>query len=184
MRRASRRFLALTLTAATAGAGAGCYTSGRTVREVGPQISQEAIAAIEPGRTGVDWLTATFGEPTSAVCLDDGTEVYRYDSDVRTTEGSYLFMLFASSSNRIERTSWWFEIRDGVVLRCWGEQCRPIGVSSFSPPPEPRNPADLAEDAVRLAPPVEIDPATGDALPPARPMRPVAPEPPARRESR
>jgi hypothetical protein len=85
----------------------GCvYTSGRTVREIGPQISEDALAAVVPGRTGVDWLTATFGEPTSAVCLDDGTEVYRYDSDVRTTEGSYLFMVFSSSSNRIERTSW------------------------------------------------------------------------------
>lgn len=151
----------------------GCvYTSGRTVREVGPQISEQALGALVPGRTGVDWLTATFGEPTSAVCLSDGTEIYRYDSDVRTTEGSYLFMLFASASNSIERTSWWFEIRDGVVLRCWGEQCVPISVTSTNPPPEPRNPADVAEDAVRLAPPAEIDPTTGDALPPTRSLEP------------
>jgi hypothetical protein len=145
----------------------GCvYTSGRTVREVGPQISEEALGALVPGRTGVDWVTATFGEPTSAVCLDDGTEIYRYDSDVRTTEGSYLFLVFASASNRIERTSWWFEIRDGVVLRCWGERCVPITVNSLTPPPEPRRPDHLAEDAVRRTPPIEIDPTTGDALAP------------------
>lgn len=157
--------LGICLFAACAG---GCvYTTGRTVREVGPQISEQAIAAIEPGKTRVDWLTAAFGEPTSAVCLDDGTEIYRYDSDVRTTEGSYVFMVFASSRNTIERTSWWFEVRDGVVLRCWGETCVPFTVTSTSRTPPERNVADAAEDARRMAPRVGIDPDTGDALPPA-----------------
>jgi hypothetical protein len=168
MPRALARLAASAIFASLALSGAGClYTSGRTVREVGPQISQEAVSAIIPGRTGVDWLTATFGEASSAVCLPDGTEIYRYDCDVRTTEGSYLFMLFASSSNTIERTSWWFEVRDSVILRCWGERCVPISVTPTSPPPPPRNPADQAEDAVRLAPPIEIDPTTGDALAPS-----------------
>ncbi|MFN5495416.1 MAG: hypothetical protein ACK5C3_02415 [bacterium] len=166
MPRAPARLLRLAALVPLVACGGCVYTSGRTVREVGPQISEQALGALEPGRTGVDWLTATFGEPTSAVCLDDGTEIYRYDSDVRTTEGSYMFMVFASSSNRIERTSWWFEIRDGVILRCWGERCEPITVNSFRPPPEPRRPDHIAEDAVRRAPPIEIDPETGDALPP------------------
>ncbi|MEY3142852.1 MAG: hypothetical protein RLY21_1345 [Planctomycetota bacterium] len=166
MTRAVARLVRLALVLPLALGGGCLYTTGRTVREVGPQISEQSVAAIVPGRTGVDWLTATFGEPASAVCLDDGTEIYRYDSDVRTTEGSYFLMVFASSSNRIERTSWWFEVRDGIILRCWGEQCVPITVTATRPPPEPRNPADVAEDAVRLAPPIEIDPATGDALPP------------------
>ena len=168
MTRAVARLIRLASVLPLAFSGGCLYTTGRTVREVGPQISEDSVAAIVPGRTGIDWLTATFGEPTSAVCLSDGTEIYRYDSDVRTTEGSYFLMLFASASNRIERTSWWFEVRDGVILRCWGERCVPISVNSTNPPPEPRNPADVAEDAVRLAPPIEIDPSTGDALPPAR----------------
>ena len=172
MTRAAARILHLASVLPLALCGGCVYTTGRTVREVGPQISEQALAAIVPGRTGVDWLTATFGEPTSAVCLEDGTEIYRYDSDVRTTEGSYFLMVFASASNRIERTSWWFEVRDGVILRCWGEQCVPITVNSTNPPPEPRNPADAARDAVRLAPPVEIDPTTGDALPPNRALSP------------
>lgn len=131
----------------------GClYTSGRTVREVGPQISEQSVAAIVPGQTRVDWMTAAFGEPASAVCLEDGTEVYRYDCDVRTTEGSYFFMLFASSSNTIERTSWWFEAREGVIMRCWGERCVPVTVTPSTPPRAARNPGDLAEDAVRFAP--------------------------------
>jgi hypothetical protein len=147
-----------------AAAAGGCvHTSGRTVREVGPQISEQAIAAIEPGRTRVDWLTAAFGEPASAVCLEDGTEIYRYDSDVRTTEGSYFFMVFASSRNTIERTSWWFEVRDGVVMRCWGETCVPFTVTSTSRAPTPRNAADAAEDARRMSPPVAIDPDSSEA---------------------
>jgi hypothetical protein len=147
-----------------AAVASGCvYTSGRTVREVGPQISEQAIAAIEPGRTRVDWLTAAFGEPASAVCLEDGTEIYRYDSDVRTTEGSYFFMVFASSRNTIERTSWWFEVRDGVVMRCWGETCVPVTVTSTSREPTPRNVADAAEDARRMSPPVAADAGADDA---------------------
>lgn len=173
MFRALNRTTALIATSLLALSGGGCvFTSGRTVREVGPQISHEAVAAIVPGKTGIDWLTAAFGEPTSAVCLDDGTEVYRYDCDVRTTEGWYLFMLFASSSNSIERTSWWFEVRDGVIMRCWGERCVPIGISVAEPARPRRNPVDEAEDARRLAPPIEIDPETGDALPPSRAATP------------
>lgn len=151
----------------------GCvYASGRTIRQVGPQISPEAVAAITPGRTTLEWLTATFGDPTSAVCLDDGSEIYRYDTDVRTTEGWYLFMLFTSSTNRIERTSWWFEVRDGIVMRCWGEECEPIDISPLSPAPVPENPAIAAENALRSAPVIEIDPETGDALPPNVDVRP------------
>ena len=152
MTRASARLIRVSLLLPLALCGGCLYTSGRTVREVGPQISEQSVAAVVPGRTGVDWMTATFGEPTSAVCLEDGTEIYRYDSDVRTTEGSYFLMVFASSSNRIERTSWWFEVRDGVILRCWGEQCEPITVTSTRPPRAPQNPADAAADAVRRAP--------------------------------
>lgn len=152
MPRAAARLLRLAFVLPLIPCGGCVYTTGRTVREVGPQISEQALAAVVPGRTGVDWLTATFGEPTSAVCLEDGTEIYRYDSDVRTTEGSYFLLVFASASNRIERTSWWFEVRDGIILRCWGEQCVPIAVTATTPPPKPRNPADVAEDAVRRMP--------------------------------
>jgi hypothetical protein len=44
-------------------------------------------------------------------------------------------MLAASSANKIERTCWWFETRDGKVVRAWGEKCDPITVDSMSPPP-------------------------------------------------
>lgn len=113
----------------------GCLvTSGRTVRETGPQISESSLRAIEYDKTTTEWLIAAFGEPANRVCLPDGAEVLRYDSDVRTTEGSYFFMLAASSANKIERTCWWFETRDGKVVRAWGEKCDPITVDSLSPP--------------------------------------------------
>lgn len=104
----------------------GClYAGGRTVREVGPQLSAEAVAFVEPGQTPVDHVLAAFGEPHSRVCTSDGTEILRYDCDVRTTEGSYLLMLIASSNNTIERTCWWFEVREERVLRVWGEKLPP-----------------------------------------------------------
>lgn len=105
----------------------GCvYTEGRTVREHGPQLSKESLAAVEPGTTTTEWLAALAGEPKSRTRLADGTELLRYDSDRRTTEGAYLFMLFASSSNTIERTCWWFETKDGRIMRYWGEHCEPV----------------------------------------------------------
>ena len=73
-----------------------------------------AVGALPPGLT----LDAT----TGAV------------SGTATQPGSYFFMLAASSANKIERTCWWFEARDGKVVRAWGEKCDPITVDSLSPP--------------------------------------------------
>lgn len=129
---------ALLLLAAHASVCAGClYTAGRTTRETGPQITRESLTVIEPGRTTLDWLVAAFGEPVSRVRVADGSEIVRYDCDIRTSEGSYIFMLIATSSNTIERTSWWFEVRDGVVTRYFGEQCPPVEIGALDPPPAP-----------------------------------------------
>ena len=104
----------------------GCiYAGGRTVRDVGPKITHDSTAFIEPGKTPVDWVVAAFGEPQNRVCTIDGAEVLRYDCDVRTTEGSYFLMLFATSNNKIERSSWWFEVRDQRVVRFWCDKCSP-----------------------------------------------------------
>ncbi len=111
----------------------GCiYAGGRTVREVGPRITHDSTAFIEPGKTTVDWVIAAFGEPQNRICTLDGAELLRYDCDVRTTEGSYLFMLFASSNNRIERTSWWFETRGQKVTRFWCDTCSPARMQELN----------------------------------------------------
>ncbi len=126
----------------------GClYTGGRTVRTVGPRISESAVRAIAPGVTTDEWLVATFGEPNNRVCTTDGSEILRYDCDTRTTEGSYVFMLFASSSNTIERTCWWFELRDGRVERAWSDACDPVCITPVTPPPEQLAPELPPDDA-------------------------------------
>jgi hypothetical protein len=134
------QFLAIAILAVSAVGSTGClYTSGQTRREVGPQISRETLSVIEPGRTTTEWLIGAFGQPASRVSLTDGREIFRYDCDVRTSEGSYLFMLVATSSNRLERTSWWFELRNDVVVRYFGETSGPVTTSVLdglpSPPP-------------------------------------------------
>jgi hypothetical protein len=132
--RTALRVLAAVLAASTM---QGClYTGGRTVRTVGPRISESAVKAIEPGRTTDEWLVATFGEPNNRVCTTDGAEILRYDCDTRTTEGSYVFMLFATTSNTIERTCWWFELRDGRVERAWSDSCDPVCITPTAPPPD------------------------------------------------
>ncbi|MCE2881133.1 MAG: hypothetical protein LW636_02050 [Planctomycetaceae bacterium] len=132
----------------------GCvYTEGRTVRDVGPQLSKESLAAVEPGKSTTEWLFAFAGEPKTRTTLTDGVELLRYDSDRRTTEGWYIFMLFASSSNTIERTCWWFETKDGVIMRCWGEHCEPVTASPLNPYATEPEPRATAAAAAASAPP-------------------------------
>ena len=146
----------------------GCLvTSGRTVRETGPQISESSLRAIDYRTATTEWLLAAFGEPANRVCLPDGTEILRYDSDLRTTEGSYFLMLAASSTNRIERTWWWFETRDGKVTRAWGEKCDPITVDSLNPPPP--NDAAIGIEAPRT------DPSAAAATAPTAVQAPTTP---------
>jgi hypothetical protein len=144
----------------------GCLVaSGKTVRETGPQISESTLLAIDYRKTPTEWLIAAFGEPANRVCLPDGAEILRYDCDVRTTEGSYFLMLAASSTNRIERTCWWFETRDGTIVRAWGEKCNPITVDSLNPPPP--NDAAIGIDAPRSSPAGTSDPASDPASDPS-----------------
>ena len=111
----------------------GCiYAGGRTVRDVGPKITRESVAFIDLGKTTVDWVVAAFGEPNNRVCTSDGAEVLRYDSDIRTTEGSYVFLLIATSDNRIERSSWWFEVRNQKVMRVWCDKCSPADIAALT----------------------------------------------------
>jgi hypothetical protein len=147
--RSTRRFLGAIAVTLSCAALTGCViTSGRTVRETGPQISESSLKAIEYNKTTVDWLIAAFGQPANRACTPDGAEILRYDSDIRTTQGSYFFMLAASSENRIERTCWWFETRDGKIVRAWGEECDPCTVDSLNPPlpngPAPSGPMQTA----------------------------------------
>ena len=148
--RPMRTLLTLTFACALLGLPGCLYAGGRTVREVGPQITTDSIAFIELGTTPVDWVEATFGEPNNRVCTLDGAEILRYDCDVRTTEGSYVFMLIASSSNTIERTSWWFEVRNSKVVRVWGEGFAPETVTADRNAPEVvPAPADAVEPPTR-----------------------------------
>ena len=133
-----RTLLTLTFACALLGLPGCLYAGGRTVREVGPQITTDSIAFIELGTTPVDWVEATFGEPNNRVCTLDGAE------------GSYVFMLIASSSNTIERTSWWFEVRNSKVVRVWGEGFAPETVTADRNAPEVvPAPADAVEPATR-----------------------------------
>ena len=112
----------------------GClYAGSRTVREHGPQVSAEVVGALTPEETSLEWVLAAYGEPQARTRLPDGREILRYDSEVRTTEGSYFLMLLASSANRIERTCWWFEFVDGRLTRAFGEKCGDVEIGATTP---------------------------------------------------
>ena len=78
------------------GSLSGCIlTSTATTRDVGPRITASSLIETE------------------------GVDILRYDVDERHTEGYYVFLLIAHASNTIHRRSWWFEIKNGVVVRYW-----------------------------------------------------------------
>ncbi len=99
----------------------GCIvTSTNTTRDVGPRITASSLAEVQLGITSEAWLIATFGTPTKRVRVEtEGVDILRYDADRRTTAGYYVFLLIAHASNSIERRSWWFEIKDHIVIRWW-----------------------------------------------------------------
>lgn len=130
-----RRSLSAALLAGLPALGGCLYAGGTTVRELGPQLSDSAVSPVEPGKTTVAWIVAAFGEPTARESAADGAEILRYDSERRTTRGAYFLGLIASSDNTIERTSWWFEAKDGVVTRRWSEHQAPLHVNIVNPEP-------------------------------------------------
>ncbi len=112
---------AIMLVSSLLGSLSGCIlTSTATTRDVGPRITASSLSEITLEKTSEEWLVAAFGAPTKRSRVEtEGVDILRYDVDERHTEGYYVFLLIAHASNTIHRRSWWFEIKNGVVVRYW-----------------------------------------------------------------
>lgn len=103
-------------------AASGCLlTSSNTTDESGVRVGANTLRQVEVGKTTDDWLMATLGPPTSRKVVRENMEIVGYDHElVKKSKGS-VFLLFAGSSKKIEKSTTYFELNDGVVTRYWTE---------------------------------------------------------------
>ena len=126
----SRNILRNLLIAAMLFAASGCLlTTSNTVNESGVRVSQGTLRQVELGETTDDWLVSALGEPTSrssagpasASAGGVGVEIWGYSHERSKKSRGTLFLLFAGSSNKVDRETTYFELTDGVVTRYWTE---------------------------------------------------------------
>jgi hypothetical protein len=102
----------------------GCLvTSSNQVQQRGTRVSQATLGQVQPGETTEGWLIATLGEPQERTPIEGqpGVEILKYVYSIHDSGGGTIFLVFAGSHNRVERSTTYFEVRDGVVTRHWTE---------------------------------------------------------------
>ncbi len=99
----------------------GCI-SGRsdvTYGPKGPAASNKTLRYIRCGQTSKEWVIGTLGTPTSETATPEGTELLKYEY-TKETDVDFSFCPFMDfDDKKEERTVYYFEIRDGVVIKFW-----------------------------------------------------------------
>ncbi len=90
-------------------------------RTEGTKVSSETISRIQIGETTKSWLISALGVPDSSNGIEDG-ELLKYTSSRITKRHGHLLFIIDSSSERIEKETFFFEFRDGVLSRYWKEE--------------------------------------------------------------
>jgi hypothetical protein len=86
-----------------------------------PAIGQASLKAIKAGKTTKDELLGIFGAPSGQSASADGTEMYKYNYG-KNKSGSFEFWPFVDlHDNKEERMTICFEVKNGVVTKCWKE---------------------------------------------------------------
>lgn len=87
----------------------------------GNPVGDETIARIQIGDTTQSWLISALGPPDSASGIENG-ELLKYSSRRITKWHGHLLFVIDSSSERIEKETYFFEFREGVLHRYWREE--------------------------------------------------------------
>jgi hypothetical protein len=104
--------------------GCFCAESNTRIHPEGFAPAGEAMKQVIPGKTTAEWLVAALGAPSSKTRLADGTEMYKYEY-VETSDSRLQLVPLPQAVETIKtRHRLWFEVRDGVIQRCWRESAR------------------------------------------------------------
>ena len=79
------------------------------------------IKQIEIGQTSKGWVLGTFGEPTSETGTPEGTEILKYVYTKKVDSDLDVFLFLDFDEQHEYRTTYYFEIADGVVSKFWKE---------------------------------------------------------------
>ena len=102
----------------------GCI-SGRTNIKYGPNgppAGSATLKQIKVGETSKAWLLSTLGGPSSESKTPDGTEILKYNY-VKKVDSSFAVSPFLDlDDEKEEHTTFYFEIKDGVVTNFWKDK--------------------------------------------------------------
>jgi hypothetical protein len=101
----------------------GCISGRSDVRygPEGPAAGHETIRQIEIGQTSREWVLGTLGKPTSATMTPDGMEILKYVYTKKVDSDLDVFLFLDFDEKHEYRTTFYFEIADGVVTNFWKE---------------------------------------------------------------
>ncbi len=100
---------------------AGCISSHSDVSygPKGPAVGGDTLRQIECGQTTKGWLLAVLGEPSCETRASNGSEILTYEYTKTVDSDFSFFILFDADDRREERTTYIFEIENGIVTRYW-----------------------------------------------------------------
>lgn len=98
----------------------GCLISSRSDQHItGNRVGTETFSRIEPGKTTMQWVQASMGEPSSKRTLDDGTEIWRWNYTKTKNSRGAVFLIASGDDSITTSGSTVVEIKDGLVIRAW-----------------------------------------------------------------
>jgi len=110
----------LVIAIAAAGAMGGCLVSGHSNTQTsGAYVGPSTFSQVEPGTTRIDWVLATFGNPSSTTTLDDGSEIWKWEYTKTKSGRGSVFVLYSGSDSSTSQSAAFVQVRDGVVVKAW-----------------------------------------------------------------
>ncbi len=104
---------------------AGCFIRNSEVDygDKGAPLSGSTLKKVESGTTTKAWVLATLGKPSQESTTDDGVELLTYKYTKREDTNVVMPFLIVNDEKKQEQTVF-FEVKDGVVQKCWIENVK------------------------------------------------------------
>lgn len=100
----------------------GCLlTSSNTTSVSGVKVGAATLRQVEIGKTTENWLVATLGPPTTRTTVRGDLEILGYNHEVEKKSRGSVFLLFSGRSQKVDKSTTFFELNEGVVTRYWTE---------------------------------------------------------------
>lgn len=98
----------------------GCLVNSSTRTEFsGRYVSPTTINQIEPGKTRDEFVTAVLGCPTSKTPLTDGSEIWKWEYQKKSSSNGYVFLLVSANDKSEKQGATYVVMRCGTVEKVW-----------------------------------------------------------------